>query len=56
MPRLPEIHSLMGEAVETVVQQEPEPTADPYATLFDLAGKDVVDPEAYKALREASQI
>ena len=53
---LPELRPLIGKTVEIIVQEEPEPPADPYAALFDLAGKGAVDPEAYKALREASRL
>ena len=55
---LPEIKDFIGKIVEiTVSTEEPvQPGTDPYDAFFALAGKDVVDPEAYKRLREASMI
>ncbi|MGO8745759.1 MAG: hypothetical protein ACLQNE_07195 [Thermoguttaceae bacterium] len=58
---LPELKGMMGREVEIIVLDEaemPNPvgTASPYDAFFRLAGKDVVDPEAYKQLRAASLI
>lgn len=54
---LPELRPLIGKTVEITVEEQPEASAaGPYDALFELAGKGVVDPEAYKALREASKI
>ncbi|MEX0718873.1 MAG: hypothetical protein WD066_19930 [Planctomycetaceae bacterium] len=54
---LPELKPFVGKTVEIVVQ-EADPSADaaPYEALFALAGKDVVDPDAYQRLREASEL
>jgi hypothetical protein len=55
---LPELKPLIGKTVEITVVEEPTTPSkdDPYAAFFDLAGKDAVDPEAYKQLRDASMI
>jgi len=55
---LPELKPLIGKTVEIIVQEEPvaAPTSNPYEAFFALAGQDVVDPEAYKRLRAASQL
>jgi hypothetical protein len=57
---LPELKPLIGKTVEITVLEAP-PSAQTsvgssYDALFALAGKDVVDPEAYKQLRAASKI
>lgn len=53
---LPELRPLIGKTVEIIVREEgaAEP-AGPYDAFFDLAGRETVDPEAYKALRDASR-
>lgn len=54
---LPELRPLIGRTVEIMVREEADPSAaGPYDALFALAGKDVVDPEAYKTLRDASRL
>ncbi len=56
---LPEIKPLVGKAVEIIVLEEPQATetsGKDWQPLFDLAGKDLIDPEAYKQLRAASLI
>jgi hypothetical protein len=55
---LPELKPLIGKTVEITVVEESGAASkeDPYAAFFDLAGQDVVDPEAYKQLRAASMI
>ena len=53
---LPELRPLIGKNVEIIVQEEPEPAAGPYDALFELAGNDVVEPEAYTTDREANKI
>jgi hypothetical protein len=54
---LPELKPLLGKTVEIIVLEEPRPaacTAQDWQPFFDLAGQDLVDPEAYKELRAAS--
>ena len=58
---LPELKSLIGKTVEILILEEtaaPPRTcaSSPYDALFELAGHDVVDPEAYKQLRAASTL
>lgn len=57
---LPELKPLIGQTVEIIVLEEEKTaltkTGNPYDAFFDLAGKDVVDPEAYKQLRKVSQL
>jgi hypothetical protein len=57
---LPELKSLIGKTVEIIVQEEKMTETgqiqNPYEAFFSLAGQDVVDPEAYKQLRSASQL
>ncbi|MFL5342285.1 MAG: hypothetical protein ACJ8F7_19230 [Gemmataceae bacterium] len=52
---LPELKPFIGKTVEIVVLDE-SPVADRWKPLMDAAGKDLVDPEAYKELRAASVI
>jgi hypothetical protein len=56
---LPGLLPLIGHTVEIVIQQVPQavPAAEnDWRPIFDLAGKDLIDPEAYKELRAASMI
>jgi hypothetical protein len=58
---LPELKELIGKQVRITVVEEVETSQSPkagsrYDAFFELAGKDVVDPEAYKQLRAASMI
>ena len=55
---IPELKPLIGKTVEIVVREVAPGTnaKSPYDAFFDLAGKDVVDSEAYKSLRAVSQI
>jgi hypothetical protein len=56
---LPELQGMIGKTVEIIVLEEPEPavnTPKDWQPFFDLAGQDLVDPEAYKELRAASMI
>ena len=57
---LPELRPLVGKNVEIIVL-EVNPEALPnskslWDDLYELAGTDVVDPNAYRALRSASMI
>jgi hypothetical protein len=57
MLNLPELRPFLGKQVEIVVTEESpvEPgVEDRWRPLVDIAGKDLVDPEAYKELRAAS--
>jgi hypothetical protein len=58
---LPELQALVGKTVEIIVLEEngvPAEATPPsrYDAFFALAGRDVVDPDAYKQLRAASMI
>jgi hypothetical protein len=55
---LPELRPLIGKTVDIEVRERAVSVArpDPYAALFALAGRDVVDPDAYQKLRAASLI
>ena len=55
---LPELSPMIGTDVEIIVlQEEPPPRAGGnFGALAGLAGKDVVDPDAYKELRARSMI
>jgi hypothetical protein len=58
---LPELQALVGKTVEIIVLEESGASAEPrpvsrYDAFFALAGRDVVDPDAYKQLRAASMI
>lgn len=55
---LPELRSMIGKQVEIIVVEEPTPataTGD-LSLLESIAGKDLVDPDALKQLRDASMI
>ncbi len=57
--QLPELKPFVGKIVEIVVTDEPAAngqSSNVYDAFFELAGQDVVDPEAYKRLRAASMI
>jgi len=59
---LPELKEWIGKDVEIIVLEERAATAEPaagkrdYSALAEIAGKDLIDPEAYKELRAASMI
>ena len=57
---LPELRPLVGRTVEIIVVEEKSAASEAGANLYDaffaLAGKDIVDPDAYKTLRAASMI
>jgi len=59
---LPELRPLIGHKVEIIVLDALPPdtsTGDGlsrYQAFFDLAGKDVVDPDAYRELRATSLV
>lgn len=56
---LPELKPLIGKTVEIIVLEEipsPPRLERDWRLFFDLAGQDLVDPEAYKQLRAASMI
>jgi hypothetical protein len=58
---LPELQPLVGKTVEIVVLEDNRVPAEqqppnPYDTFFALSGHDLVDPDAYKRLREAGVI
>jgi hypothetical protein len=58
--QLPELRALIGKEVEIVVLEEPAQasatgTRD-YSALDEIAGRDVIDPEAYRENRAASMI
>ena len=50
---LPELRSLIGKKVEITIRELVTPPAagNPWEALQELAGKDLIDPEAYKELR-----
>ncbi len=51
--QLPELRPLIGKKVEIIVRDIPESAlADPWDALFALAGQDLVDPDAYRELRD----
>ncbi len=60
--RLPELRELIGKDVEIVVLEEPvSASRQPagrrdYSALAQIAGQDLIDPEAYKKFRAASMI
>jgi hypothetical protein len=58
---LPELKPMIGKKVEIIILEDQltEPVnkeLSPWDGLFELSGKDAVDPEAYKQLRAASMI
>ena len=56
---LPELRPLIGKRVEIIVLEEPQivpRTENDWKPLFELAGQDLVDPDAYSQLRAASMI
>jgi hypothetical protein len=52
--RLPELQSLIGRKVEIIVREVSgsQTQADPWDALAALAGRDLVDPGAYRQLRD----
>lgn len=60
--QLPELKDLIGKEVVILVLEEPSsPLRRPeggrdYSALAQIAGQDLIDPEAYKQLRAASMI
>ena len=59
---VPELKELIGKEVEILVLEEPSSQAKQpmgtkdYSALSQIAGLDMIDPEAYKELRAASLI
>lgn len=56
---LPELQPLIGKRVEIIVLEEPQiglRTETDWQPLFELAGQDLIDPDAYRQLRTASMI
>jgi hypothetical protein len=55
---LPEIRSMIGKQVEIIVMEEPIPPTETgdLSLLESIAGKDLIDPDALKQLRDASMI
>jgi hypothetical protein len=54
---LPEIRSMIGKQVEIIVMEEPAaPKTGDLSLLESIAGKDLIDPDALKQLRDASMI
>jgi hypothetical protein len=55
-PHLPELKSLIGKTVEFLVREEAPIISEKnaYDEFMELAGQDLVDPEAYKRLRSTS--
>jgi hypothetical protein len=52
---LPELRPLIGKRVEIIVLEEPAPSVsekERWQPLIDAAGKDLIDPEAYKRYGE----
>lgn len=60
--QLPELREFMGKEVEILVMEEPSSLAPQpasgrdYSALAEIAGQDLIDPDAYKELRVASMI
>jgi hypothetical protein len=60
--QLPELRDLIGKEVEIVVLEEPgAPSRQPgekpdYSALAQVAGQNLIDPDAYQAFRAASMI
>jgi hypothetical protein len=56
--RLPELTPLIGRKVEIIVRDVSEPAVatDPWDALAELAGRDLVDPDAYRQLRDLDLI
>jgi len=60
--RLPELRELMGKDVEIVVLEGAERSSQQpverlnYSALAEIAGQDLIEPEAYQKGREASMI
>ena len=54
---LPELRSFLGQQVEiTVTETAAAAVEDRWKPLFDIAGKDLIDPEAYKEQREYDRL
>jgi len=60
--QLPELREFIGKEVEILVLEEvPSPSQQSaggrdYSALAQIAGQDMIDPEAYKELRAASMV
>ena len=60
--QLPELREFIGKNVEILVLEDTSPVAHEstegrdYSALAQIAGHDLIDPEAYKELRAASMI
>jgi hypothetical protein len=55
---LPELKPLVGKAVEIIVRERPPMPADlpeKWRPLWEIGGLDLIDPDAVRALREASR-
>jgi hypothetical protein len=52
--KLPELQPLIGKKVEIIIRDisHQAAQADPWALLESLAGHDLVDPDAYRELRD----
>jgi hypothetical protein len=55
---LPELKPMVGKTVEIIIREEAEASSSPssfsLSALREIAGKDLIDPEAYQELRAAS--
>jgi len=51
---LPELQPLIGRKVEIIIRDLSEPSVprNPWESLQSLAGQDLVDPDAYRQLRD----
>jgi len=50
---LPELRPLVGKRVEIIVRDiSAQSSVEPWDALFALAGQDLVDPDAYRQLRD----
>ena len=60
--QLPELREFIGKEVEILVLEEPPSQGPPsagrqdYSALTQIAGQDLIDPDAYQELRAASMI
>ncbi len=52
--KLPELQPLIGKKVEIIIREIPHLAgpANPWDSLQSLAGQDLVDPDAYRQLRD----
>ena len=54
--RLPQIKDLIGKDVEIIILEEQQNPGRDFAQFLEAAGRDLVDPDAYRQLRAASMI